>query len=155
VLLVATVLVLAPAAGADRADEAALAERYAPVVRLVEHRGGCGPGRPYVPIDVDLLFGEPTVALRGPWGSGDLVKIGPTANDLSKGLFDYHLDFPGSALDPRCDYLRWQRRQTAGHAPAVYAHVAAQPGYPGKLALQYWFFYVFNDGTTSTRATGR
>ena len=29
--------------------------------------------------------------------------------------------------------------------PAVYAHVATDPGYPGKLALQYWFFYPFND----------
>ena len=27
----------------------------------------------------------------------------------------------------------------------MYAHVARDPGYPGKLALQYWFFYVFND----------
>ena len=27
----------------------------------------CGPGEPYEPIDVDLLFDEPTVALRGPW----------------------------------------------------------------------------------------
>ena len=29
----------------------------------------CGPGEPYEPIDVDALFGEPTVALRGPWGA--------------------------------------------------------------------------------------
>ena len=27
----------------------------------------------------------------------------------------------------------------------MYAHVATDPGYPGKLALQYWFFYPFND----------
>src|SRR4051812_13633784 len=39
-----------------------LAERYAPVVRLVAGRAGCG-GLHYVPIDVDRLFGEPTVAL--------------------------------------------------------------------------------------------
>jgi hypothetical protein len=132
-------------ASAGRADETALAKRYAPVVRLVAHRSECGPGKPYLPLDVDLLFGEPTVALRGPWGGGDLVKIGPTATDLSKGLFDYHLDFPGSALEPRCDYLRWERRLTAGRAPTVYAHVATERGHPGKLALQYWLFYVFND----------
>ena len=27
----------------------------------------------------------------------------------------------------------------------MYAHVAAEPGRPGKLSLQYWFYYVFND----------
>ena len=113
-------------------------------MRLVAYRGGCGPGEPYIPIDVNLLFGEPTVALRGPWGN-DLVAIAPTAQDLAKGLYEYHLDFPGSALSPGCSYLNWQRRLTPGHPPVVYAHVATDPGFPGKLALQYWFFYVFND----------
>jgi hypothetical protein len=143
-LLAFVALAAAPAAGADAAQEAELAARYAPVVRLVDDTGGCGPGKPYLPIDVDLLFGEPTVALRGPWGP-DLVKIGPSAKDLAGGLYEYHLDFPGNALDPGCDYLRWERRLVAGHAPTVYAHVARDAGHPGKLALQYWFFYVFND----------
>ena len=143
-LLALGALVLAPAASADRAQERALAQRYAPVVRLVSHTN-CAPGKPYLPINVNLLFGEPTVALRGPWGPGDLVKIGPTATDLSKGLFEYHLDFPGKALQPGCDYLQWERRLVEGQAPAVYAHVATDPERPGKLALQYWLFYVFND----------
>ena len=34
---------------------------------------------------------------------------------------------------------------TKGTKPTVYAHVATEPGRPGKLALQYWFYYVFND----------
>jgi hypothetical protein len=137
-------LVFAPAGAADLSQEPALAERYAPVVRLVA-RNSCEPGKPYLPINADVLFGEPTVALRGPWSASDLVKIGPTANDLSKGLFQYHLDFPGRALEPGCDYLNWERRLTEGHRPAVYAHVATDPAHPGKLALQYWLFYVFND----------
>jgi hypothetical protein len=124
-------------------------------VRLVAHAGDCGHGGPYTPIDVDLLFGEPTVALRGPWSGAGVVKIGPTAQDLSRGLYDYHLDFPANALDPGCDYLRWSRRLTAGHAPVSHAHVATNPGHPGKLALQYWFFYVTTTGTTCTRATWR
>jgi hypothetical protein len=136
--------VLAPSASADQAQERALAERYSPVVRLVAHTN-CAPGKPYLPINVDLLFGQPTVALRGPWGPGDLVKIGPSAKDLSKGLFEYHLDFPGSALEPGCDYLHWERRIVMGQSPAAYAHVATDPERPGKLALQYWLFYVFND----------
>ena len=139
--LVASVFV--QAASADTGAEQTLAERYAPVVRIVE-RTGCPPGKPYLPIDVNLLFDEPTVALRGPWGGGDLVKIGPSAKDLA-GLFEYHLDFPGSALDPGCSYLHWERRLVKGHPPTVYAHVATDPAHPGKLSLQYWLFYVFND----------
>ena len=138
-------------ADADLADEQALGERFAPVVRLVEQTEECGPGEPYQPTDVDVLFDEPTVALRGPWNPTDLVKIGPSAEDLVRPPYDYHLDFPGNALDPGCDYQRWARRLTTGSAPAVYAHVATDPGYPEQLALQYWLFYPFNVFNNSAR----
>ena len=131
-------------AHAPLAQQRALSERYAPVVRLVAGGQGCGPGLHYVPIDVDVLFGEPTVALRGPWGN-DLVEIAPQAKDLGRGLWGYHLDFPGNALQPGCDYLHWQQHLGAERTPTAYAHVAADPAHPGELALQYWFFYVFND----------
>jgi hypothetical protein len=143
--LAAAALTAISNANADTGSERALAKRYAPVVRLVAHSGECGSGGPYEPINVEALFGERTVALRGPWRGGNLVKIAPKASDLAQGLFEYHLDFPGDALHPACDYLRWERRLTAGRKPTVYAHVAADPAHPGKLALQYWFFYVFND----------
>jgi hypothetical protein len=57
-LTVVAAVAVVPAGSADRADEIALAEQYAPVVRLVAHRGSCGPGKPYQPIDVNALFGE-------------------------------------------------------------------------------------------------
>ena len=147
VLAVAGALLAAGAgtAAAGPADEVALAARFSPVVRLVDQPEQCGEGEPYVPTDVNLLFDNPTVALRGPWGSGDLVKVAPAARDLDGGLYEYHLDFPGDALNPGCDYLHWSRRLNEGHVPTVYAHVVADPGYPGQLALQYWMFYVFND----------
>jgi hypothetical protein len=107
-------LVVVPAASAGVAQETELAQRYAPVVRLVAGTGDCGPAEPYRPIDVNVLFGEPTVALRGPWGGGDLVKIGPAAQDLER-LYQYHLDFPGMALHPACDYLHWQSRLIGRH----------------------------------------
>jgi hypothetical protein len=149
VLVAAGCAILAPRAVAGGAQDAfaqqrELAERYAPVVRLVLGHEGCGPGLHYVPIDVDRLFGEQTVALRGPWGN-DLVRIAPTAEDLGRGLYGYHLDFPGNALEPSCDYLHWQQHLGAERTPTAYAHVVADPAHPGKLALQYWFFYVFND----------
>ena len=142
--LALSALVLAPAAAADLADETALAERFAPVVRLVHQEEECGAGEPYEPTDIDAILNEPTVALRGPWNPTDLVKIAPRAEDLVN-RYEYHLDFPGDPLDPGCTYERWARRVTTGAEPAVYAHVATDPGYPNQLALQYWIFYPFND----------
>jgi hypothetical protein len=144
VLLATAALSASPAASADLGDERTLAERYSPVVRLVAQPEACGPGEPYEPIEVTLLFDEPTVSLRGPWNPADLVEIGPSNQDVV-GRYEYHLDFPGNALDPGCDYERWGRRLTQGTAPAVYAHVVTDPRHPGRLALQYWFFYVYND----------
>ena len=144
-LAAAAALVVPQLAHASLADEQALAMRYAPVVRLVAQAQECGSGESYVPIDVKTLFGQPTVALRGPWTGDNLVKIGPRAADLTAARFEYHLDFPGSALDPGCGYEKWGRLITKGTAPVAYAHVVADPEHPGRLALQYWFFYVFND----------
>jgi hypothetical protein len=138
------VLALPVAANADLEDEQTLADRYAPVVRLVDQPEECGPGEPFEPTDVDVLFGDRTVALRGPWNPTDLVKIGPTADDIA-GLYEYHLDFPGSALDPGCTYELWARRITKGSEPTVYAHVASDPADRDRIALQYWIFYPFND----------
>jgi hypothetical protein len=135
--------VRAAAAPADPA--AALAHAYAPVLRLKQVPGSCGIGEPYVPIDVNLLMGNPEVALRGPWDRTNIVTVGPTAADLGRGLFGYHLDFPGNALQPGCTYEEWQQHLIGHSSPTMYARVVMQAGVPGKLALQYWFFYVFND----------
>ena len=142
--IAALALGLAPFASADLASETALAQRYAPVVRLVHQAEECGHGEPYIPTDVNVLFNEPTVALRGPWNRTDLVKVGPSAADLV-GRFEYHLDFPGDSLNAGCSYEKWARRLTTGTSPTAYSHIATEPGYPGKLSLQYWFFYPFND----------
>ena len=74
-----------------------------------------------------------------------MVKVGPTAKDLSAGLFGYHLDFPGDALHPGCDYENWERHLIPGTKPLTYARVVTEPAHPHQLALQYWFFYVYND----------
>ena len=130
-LVLAAVLALAccPAAAADLADETALAQRHAPVVRLVEQAEECGHGEPYRPTDVDLLFDEPTVALRGPWNAVDLVKVGPTANDIA-GLYEYHLDFPGNALNPGCS----SREPAPARGPRAGRLLARRdrPGAPGE-----------------------
>ena len=143
--------------GVARAQaEEELAERYAPVVRLVEQEEECGPGEPYEPIDIDAILDEDTVSLRGPWRSNDLVEIGPSADDLGRGLYEYNLDFPGDALNPGCDYELWARRITAGAEPTVYAHVVTRSlrtrtGWRSSTGSTT----PSTTGTTCTRATGR
>jgi hypothetical protein len=122
-----------------------LALRYEPVVRLVEQMEPCAHGEAYQPTDVRRVLGSADVALRGPWDTINIVKVAPTAADLAQGLFDYHLDFPVHAVAPGCTYDLWSHRINQGRAPRMYARVATERAYAGELALQYWFFYVFND----------
>jgi hypothetical protein len=122
--------------------ETQLAERHAPEVRLVAQPEPCGPGEPYEPIDVDALMDSEEVALRGPWDRVNLIGVGPSAEEIGVGLPGYHLDFPGDALRPGCSFEEYQERMTAGLEPTMYARVVPEAG---RLALQYWFFYVYND----------
>ncbi|WP_116950917.1 DUF7544 domain-containing protein [Jiangella endophytica] len=146
----ATVGVLVPAAQPARAQDVAdpaaeLAERYAPVLRIRAQAEPCGEGQPYLPVDIDTVLDNRDVALRGPWSTDDLAGIAPSATDIGDGLGRYHLDFPGDALEPGCDFEEWSRELSAGSRPTAYARVVGDPDRPGRVALQYWFFYVFND----------
>lgn len=139
-------------AGADTPTSAApeaeqqLAETYAPVMMLVAQPEACGPGEPYVPRDVDPLFGEPSIALRGPWTDRDLVAVAPTAEDLSVGLDGYALDQPGDPLKPGCTYEEWAGSVWGPDPePTIYARIVTQSGVDDRLALEYWFYYPFND----------
>ena len=82
------------------------------------------------------------MTLHGPDG---VVKTGPTAADLYGKPEGYYLDFPGNPLDPACSYEKLGRRWNGDRKPVDYAHIAHEPGRPDTLALQYWFYYVFND----------
>ncbi|WP_235734424.1 hypothetical protein [Nocardioides alcanivorans] len=134
------------ATAAPASPEAALAEKFAPIMSLVEQTEACGPGEPYVPSDVDIMFDNPAVALRGPWTQRDLVKAAPSMQDVAEGLPGYSLDLPGDPLDPQCSYEKWANAQWGKEpTPTIYARVAFQEGHEGRLALQYFFFYPFND----------
>jgi hypothetical protein len=145
VLALLPVAAVAGPASAGTDPEQQLAQKYAPVVRLVHQAKQCGPGEPFHPSNVDLLFGNPGVALRGPWTTHDLIKVAPTAQDVAHPLYGYALDLPGNPLKPGCDYQKWFERVWAGSPMTVYSHVATQADRPGKLALQYWLYYPFND----------
>ena len=124
--------------------ETKLAERYAPVLELSTETYGCEGAAPLVPVNVNVLLPNDEVVLRGPWDRTNVVKVAPSARDLTSGRVNYHLDFPGDPLNPGCTYVDWQKRLDAMGKLTAYAHVTTDPGHPGQLALQYWFFYVFN-----------
>ena len=102
---------------ADEAAERALADRFAPVVALVHQDVECGPGEPYQPSDVDLVLGDQSVALRGPWTGDEVVKAGPTAEDLERGPVRLPPGLPGNPLEAGCDYEKWVRATAPAHRP--------------------------------------
>jgi hypothetical protein len=139
------VLALVPAGSARAASGDAttvLAEKYAPIVVVREQVEACGEGEPFRPTPVTTVLGRPDVVLRGP--AGEQVAA-PTAADLAGKGEGWYLDYPGDPLAPACDYETWFADATTGEQPTLYARAATDPQHPGKLALQYWFFYTFND----------
>ena len=131
---------LIPGAAAADGAEQELAEKYAPIVGLKQHEPCASTGEPYRPVPVETVLGQSDVVLLGP--DGTVVKNAPTAADLYGKDGDYWLDFPGDPLHAGCGYEQWFDRIAAGKATTAYAHVV---GEQGKLALQYWFYYPFNE----------
>ena len=136
---VAAFLVPAAALGADGVEQQ-LAEKYAPVVGLKQHEPCAETGEAYRPVPVETVLGQSDVVLLGP--DGEVAKQAPTAADLYGKDEEYWLDFPGDPLDPGCSYEQWFDRISQGKATTAYAHIVEEDG---KLALQYWLYYPFND----------
>ena len=137
--------------------EQALADKWVPVARLRAQPQACSTeGEPYIPISVDITLNNPDVLLRkripgGPVADDPIIMRGPSAADLVGLDSTYYLDLPGDSLDPGCTYETWsrQRIEELGLTPSVYAHIATEPGRPGKLAIQYWFYYAFDSFNNS------
>ena len=147
-LILAGALALAALLGASPAFADAgsqLAQKYSPVLQLVAQTRACGGGEPYEPMDINRILGNREVVLRGPWDTTTVVKIAPTAQDLARAAIGDHLDFPGDALDPGCSYEKFSERAMGTTPSMTYAHITSQADRPGQLALQYWFFYAYND----------
>ncbi|HEU4393877.1 MAG TPA: hypothetical protein VFR04_09640 [Solirubrobacterales bacterium] len=159
-VLAALVLLGLPAAAASApsgdstaaANEAAaqrLAEAYAPIAMLREQQDPPCDTRAeqYQPTSVGTVLGNPEVTLTHevPGAGLEDVKKAPTAADIA-GLPDgYYLDLDGEVLGDTCVYAKdFARLLGEGRAPAVvYAHIAREPNHSG-FALQYWFFWYFN-----------
>ena len=123
-----------------------LADRYAPVLMLKEQDEACDPdGEPYAPAVADIVLDNRQILLRQQ-GQGDpVVLVGPAASDIFDLGEGFYLDFPGDALAPGCIYERDFDRYTRDRPATVYAHIVGQADQPDRLAIQYWFFYYYND----------
>ncbi|MGC4105776.1 MAG: hypothetical protein QM753_05370 [Thermomicrobiales bacterium] len=132
--------------------EQELADKYAPIAMLKKQLKPCDPsGEQYLPIAVDVSLNDPDVKLRrdaGPDEKEDpVIMTGPSAQDLVHSDASYYLDLPGNSLDPGCTYETWSNKRIAelGLVPSTYARVVREEGRPGQLALQYFFYWVYND----------
>lgn len=146
----ASLMLTATAVAAISPAQQELVQRYAPIVELREqtHDQLCDTKVEQYspPTTVDTVLGNPSVTLkRYVNGKYTSIKTAPTAADIAGLGDDYYLDLHGNPLSPGCTYATDfdQLRQLA-RAPAItYAHIATEPGVTG-LAVQYWFFYYFN-----------
>lgn len=145
VLVLCALSLLPGRAAADESAAAALADKYSPLIVLQPQAKACGPGEAYRPTTVEIVLGNHEVVLRN--SAGKVVKKGPTARDLSAAPAGDYIDLPGNPLGPGCFYEKQFKRWFGDRKPTVYAHVATDSEHPGKLAVEYWFFYTFNDFT--------
>ena len=142
-LVVLASLAFAGPSYADSTDAATqLAQRYAPVVVIRAQDRPCAEGEPYLPTAVTTVLGRDDVVLRGPGGQSI---VAPTAAALAGKGDGWYLDLPGNPLAPGCSYDTWFHQIASGKPASVYARVATDSEHPGTVALQYWFFWVYND----------
>ncbi|MFK8025385.1 MAG: hypothetical protein AB8G26_15615 [Ilumatobacter sp.] len=134
------------AAQTEGEAEAELARRYAPLIRIAAQDGPCDEnGESFAPMSVDLVLDNEDVLLRQAGVGDPVVTRGPSAADLFGRGEGFFLDFNGQSLSPGCVYERDFDAYSSGESALVYAHVVAQPDRPGKLALQFWLYWYYND----------
>lgn len=129
--------------------EQQLAERYVPVAYLRYQEQACGvppyEGEPYVPLPVEMILNNERVLVRDT-ETREVLASGVTAQELATYGPETYLDFPGNPLRPGCTYETDERVRIAeeGLTPSTYAHIVFDEE-NNRLALQYWFYWYFND----------
>jgi hypothetical protein len=148
-LLALLALLCLPATAGATSPDQRLIDTYAPITMLREEQDPpCETSaEQYEPTSVSTVLGNPAVELKRVEEDGSEVSIkkGPTAADIAGLGSNFHLDLPGDPLGDTCVYARdFAKLKREGKAPpTTYAHIAHQVGRHG-LALQYWFFWYFN-----------
>ncbi len=153
-MTVMVVIMLLPQQGLAQTEatdvQQTLAERYVPVAYLRYQEQACGvppyEGEPYLPLSVDMILNNPRVLIRDGANGDEVVATGPTAQELATFGPDTYMDFPGNPRRPGCTYETDERVriEEEGLVPTTYANFIFDEE-EGKLALQYWFYWYFND----------
>ena len=150
--------VAAQAAQTDSGSlEQQLADKYSPIVYLRQQAYQCASppdgGEPYLPLPVEIVLDNPEVLIRDRANDDHVVGTGVTAAELATYGPDTYLDFPGDPRRPGCTYETHERFriEELGLEPTVYARVVFDAE-NNRLALQYWFFYYFNDWNNTHEA---
>lgn len=149
-LLLAWALPTAGSAAARPSVEQRLANQYSPILEIRKQtKPPCQTSaEQYLPTTVNVMLGNPKVTLERtlPGRRGlEAIRKGPTARQVAGLGPNYYLNVPGSPLGNTCVYAReFAKLLAQGTAPVItYAHVARETGHSG-FALQYWFFWYFN-----------
>jgi hypothetical protein len=138
-----------PGQASGKSPTQRLVDAYAPrlVIREQEDPPCETSAEQYESTTVGSVLGNPTVTLTraGPKGREIVVKRAPTTADIAGRGEGFHLNLPGDPLGNTCVYARdFAKLKREGKAPAAtYAHIAREAGHPG-FAVQYWFFWYFN-----------
>lgn len=134
---------------ADASAAARLVEKHAPVMMIRKQEDPlCGTeGEQYQPMPVDAIFGDPRVRLMVNRRDGGVepVTSAPDRREIAASDDRHFIDLPGQPLGDTCVYSKdFDALKRAGKAPVtIYAHIARERGQSG-IALQYWFFWYFN-----------
>lgn len=133
-----------------RSPEQILAERYVPVAYVRYQANQCGvppyDGEPYLPLPVEIILNNDRVLIRDSENDDEVVATGVTAQELATFGPDTYMDFPGDSRRPGCTYETDERAriEELDVEPTTYARFYFDEE-NGRLALQYWFYWYFND----------
>jgi hypothetical protein len=120
------------------ANAVQLAKKYAPVLRLAS-------GEHYHPLRLEDYLTKAVLRTGSP-PHGTLTQAQPTLFSLPVASTSTYLDVRGA--EPNSQASRYpvieQQLRLARPRPTVYFHLAYEPG-QGRIALEYWLFYLFND----------
>lgn len=130
--------------------EKQLVAKYLPVIYVRQQESTCAAppegGEAYRPLPVDLVLGNPEVDLKDGANGDKVLASGVTAPELATYGPNTYLDFPGNPRDPGCTYMQDERAWTQQYnlQNTTYARVVYDAE-NHRLALQYWFFWYFNE----------
>ena len=115
-----------------------LAAKYAPVLRFTA-------GERYKPLRLEDYLTK-TDLRNGSPPRGTLSPARPTLFSLPVGSTPTYLDIRGAQPSARATaYPSIEQQLEAARArPSVYFHLAYQPA-AGRVAIEYWFLYLYND----------